>query len=963
VPEIPEKEIRKGEQLKAGADLDLSDESQDESKPTVMVTKPGATNPSRDLNPGVLFGKNYQIIELIGKGGMSAVYKAHDKNLKRHVAVKVLAYKRKLDKKARARFVQEGIALSKLDHPNLIKVYEFGDADSAEPFLVMDYLKGVSLSDVMSPKKALPAFRAVSIIKQCVDALRHAHNKGVVHRDLKPSNVMLVEDPDTGAETVKIIDFGIAKVEENDGQKLTETGEVFGSPLYMSPEQCRGERLDERSDMYSLGCMFYELLTGKAPFVGADFADTVGMHFNDTPSPLVQVRPDLDCAEELDEVVLKLMAKARRDRYQTMGDVSEDLEPIYNKLKTASRDLRAKDQAEKAKLLNAKAVAAAAAQESKTAAAARKAAEARKASDAPKAVQSGDRQEAKKPKKLADTIQEKTPPGKMPRSKRKMLAAAALILIVSFTAKEIYDVYTGIKKRDNDAPVSISDISQSSKELGWWQDDMRTAETYFDRGNYFSAYEYFRKALRNADDIKGDNRNLIMSTTLEHLIDLCYVITNFNNGKISEEETFQDPSDKYKEQLQELQTTPPREEKLAELEHFVNSESPDTRTSDHLSDEQKLATMKIAAISTDLALTASTEEEALRLFEQANNHIKMLMVNKVPDFAELLVKQSQYLAGIGKSKEAANLLAATSNAMSQEADVLTRDRAMLKYAQGCLYWQMSDRQNALKIIEESAQEAAVSGPDTLKLITAATLDLMSQRQKESSKKINLLLPILRNQLPCQYWAIAQSLRLSAEDDLIDILAVVSFEKRLKDSGFSPTAADDLKRLSNNGVAKLKRSIAILSRSRPYDKREIMKSYLDLCDVYLAAQQTSALEELLPIVIAYSDQFADFNPLEKVELIRNLAVLKQHKSDFANSQGLYQRAMDIVISQPSAPESLKKKLLNGFNALMKESNQEEKVLNEFPSAPADATPAEPAAQTNPAGTGVEHQTNRQTETSR
>ena len=963
MPEIPEKEIRKGEQLKAGAELDLSGESQDESKPTVMVTKPGATNPSRDLNPGVLFGKNYQIIELIGRGGMSAVYKAHDRNLKRHVAVKVLAYKRKLDKKARARFVQEGIALSKLDHPNLIKVYEFGDADSAEPFLVMDYLKGVSLSDVMAPKKALPAFRAVSIIKQCVDALRHAHNKGVVHRDLKPSNVMLVEDPDTGAETVKIIDFGIAKVEELDGQKLTETGEVFGSPLYMSPEQCRGERLDERSDMYSLGCMFYELLTGKAPFVGVDFADTVGMHFNDTPSPLVQVRPDLGCAKELDEVILKLMAKARRDRYQTMGDVSEDLEPIYNKLKTASLDLKAKDEAEKAKLLDAKAVAAAAAQESKTAAAARKAAEAKKASDTRKAVQSGDRQEPKKPKKLADTIQEKTTVGKMPRSKRKTLAAAALLLIVSFTAKEIYDVYTGIKKRDNDVPVSISDISQSSKELGWWQDDMRTAETYFDRGNYFSAYEYFRKALRNADDIKGDNRNLIMSTTLEHLIDLCYVIMNFNNGKISEEETFQDPSDKYKEQLQELQPTPLREEKLAELEHFVNSESPDARTSDHLSDEQKLATMKIAAISTDLALTATTQEEALKLFEQANNHIKMLMVNKVPDFAELLVKQSQYLAGIGKSKEAANLLAATSNAMSLEADVLTRDRAMLKYAQGCLYWQMSDRQNALKIIEQSAQEAAVSGPDTLKLITAATLDLMSQRQKESSKKINLLLPILRNQLPCQYWAIAQSLRLSAEDDLIDILAVVSFEKRLKDSGFSPTAADDLKRLSNNGVAKLKRSIAILSRSRPYDKREIMKSYLDLCDVYLAAQQTSDLEELLPIVIAYSDQFADFNPLEKVELIRNLAVLKQHKSDYANSEGLYQRAMDIVISQPSAPESLKKKLLNGFNTLMKESKQEEKVLDEFPSAPAGANPSEPAAQTNPADTGVEHQTNRQTETSR
>lgn len=959
MPEIPEKQIRKGEQLKAGADLDSPGDSQDDSKSTVMVPRPGTTNPSRDLNPGVMFGKNYQIIELIGRGGMSAVYKAHDRNLKRNVAVKVLAYKRKLDKKARARFVQEGIALSKLDHPNLIKVYEFGDADSAEPFLVMDYLKGISLSDVMAPKKALPALRAVSIVKQCVDALRHAHNKGVVHRDLKPSNVMLVEDPDTGAEIVKIIDFGIAKVEELDGQRLTETGEVFGSPLYMSPEQCRGERLDERSDMYSLGCMFYELLTGKAPFVGVDFADTVGMHFNDSHIPLVKVRPDLSCAKELDEVVSKLMAKSRKDRYQTMGDVSEELEPIYDKLKIANRDLRAKDEAERAKILDAKAVAAAAAQESKTAAAARKAAEAKKASEDRKAGQAGGQQKPKSQKKLADTIQEKATGGRMPLSKRKMLAAAGLLLLVAFTAKEIYDVYTGIKKRDNDQPVSISDISQSSKELGWWQGDMHTAKTYFDRGNYFSAYEYFRKALRNADDIKDDNRNLIMSTTLEHMIDLCYVIMNFNKGKISETEIFQDPSDKYKQQLQELQPIPTREEKLAELEKFVNSESPDARTSDHLSEEQKLAAMKIAAISTDLALTAPTEEEALKLFEQANNHIKMLMVNKVPDFAELLVKQSQYLAGIGKSKEAANLLAATSNAMSLEADALTRDRALLKYAQGCLYWQTSDRQNALKLIEQSAQEAAVSGPETLKLITAATLDLMSQRQKESMRKINLLLPLLRSQLPCQYWAIAQSLRLSAEDDLIDILAKVSIAKSIN-PGLSPEAAEDLKKLSNTGVAKLKNSIAILTRTRPYDKLEIMKSYLDLCDIYLAAQQTSDLEYLLPTVISYSDQMANFDQLEKAELIRNLAVLKQHKSDYANSEGLYQRAMDIVISQPKAPESLKKKLLNGFNALMKESKQEEKMLDEFPSRPTAPPAEEPTIQTN--GTSGAPQASAETEKS-
>ncbi len=123
MPEIPEDKIRNREQLKAGRGFDLNDESQDDAKATVLVPMPSLSKPSSDLNPGVMFGKNYQIIELIGKGGMSAVYKAYDRMLKRHVAVKVLLYKRKLDKKARARFVQEGIALSKLDHPNLIKVY------------------------------------------------------------------------------------------------------------------------------------------------------------------------------------------------------------------------------------------------------------------------------------------------------------------------------------------------------------------------------------------------------------------------------------------------------------------------------------------------------------------------------------------------------------------------------------------------------------------------------------------------------------------------------------------------------------------------------------------------------------------------------------------------------------------------------------------------------------------------
>ncbi len=929
MPDNFDDNLRQREQLKAVRGSGSEDESQEERSSTVMIPTPnlGGPNPSRDLNPGATFGKNYQIVQLVGKGGMSAVYKAYDKMLKRHVAVKVLSYKRKLDKKARARFVQEGIALSKLDHPNLIKIYEFGDADSSEPFLVMDFLEGEALSDVMAPKKALPAYRAVSIIKQCVDALRHAHNKGVVHRDLKPSNIMIVENKDTREEIVKIIDFGIAKVDEADSQRLTETGEVFGSPLYMSPEQCRGERLDERSDMYSLGCMFYELLTGTAPFVGVDFADTVGMHFNEEPKPLTQARPDLSLAKELDEVIKKLMAKARKDRYQTMADVAEDLEPLFDKLKAAQRQERLKGDGDRAAVSEGKALASAVAQESKSKESARKAAEAKKAAENKK---NGANKSEAPEKKLAKTIKEKAQDGKLPVSKRKILATTALILIVALTAKEAFDIYAGMKKHawEKDEPVSISVISQDSKELGWWQDDMDTAEKYFDRGRYMQAYEHFRKALRTADAIKDDNRSQIMGTTLEHMIDLSFVITKLNHGKITDSETFEDNSREYEDALQKLQPTPKRQDLVAELNTLAKSESPDAENSDNLSEDQKMTAVKIAAIATDLALTANDQSEALSLFEQANKHIKMLMRNKVPDFAELLVKQSQYLAGIGKSREAANLLAATSKAMSEELDTLTRDRAMLKYAQGCLYWQMNDAENARQTMQDSAKEAAQSGPETLKLIASATLDLINQRQKESNRQINTLLPMLCNQLPRQYWAIAQSLRLSAEVDLTDIQAINKFQQG---ESVPVGPAGDLKELSETGEAKLKRSIAILTRCRPYDKREILKSYQDLSDTYLATGQNDDLEDLLPTVLAYCEEVSDFNQVEKARLTHNLGFLKYKKKDFAKAEELYRKAISIISTHGSPQGPVSNEVLKDFNILMKETGREDEKLDVIPAS--------------------------------
>jgi len=930
VPDNLDDKFRRSDPLKGGRPFD-EPESQEEKSLTAIVPKgsPGGANPSRDLNPGSMFGNKYQIVALVGRGGMSAVYKAYDQNLKRNVAVKVLCYKRKMDKKARARFVQEGVALSKLDHPNLIKVYEFGDADSSEPYLVMDFLEGVALSDVMTGKKALREVRAVSIIKQCVEALRHAHNKGVVHRDLKPSNVMILRGDDRRSEIVKIIDFGIAKVDEADSQRLTETGEVFGSPLYMSPEQCRGERLDERSDMYSLGCMFYELLTGRAPFVGVDFADTVGMHFNDDPKPLAQIRPDLVMSRQLDDIIGKLMAKARKDRYQTMDEVMEDLKPILEKL----RSTQPEDDTQPNKIVPnpvASTIQERAVElEKKTGAAIGSGAQ-KKAGEKNKGERNG---------KLADTLQEQAAVGGRKKTSKsswqnnwKILGGVAVVAFLALGGKEGYDLYSGKKKApwQKTDPVFISVLSQSSKELGWWQDDMDLAEKLFDRGRYLQSFEHFRKALKTAESMKDENKNQLMGTTLEHMIDLCYVIMNLNHGRITDTETFEDNSQEYKDALRILQPRPTREQMRIELETLVNAERPEIFTATNLSDDEKTSIVKIAAVTTELALTAGDIPEALEFFKQANLHIKAMMRNNVPDFAELLIKQSQYLAGAGVSNEAVKLLSETSNAVEGAPPVLKRDLAMLKYAQACLYWQMNDVENARAAAEEATEVSKKAGPQVLQILSSATLDLINQRQKESDRKINSLLPILRNQLPPQYWAIAQSLRLSGEADLTDIRAIIKFNQGFNDGGaLAAGAAEEVKVLSYNGEAKLKRSIAILMRSRPYDKREIFKSYQDLAETYLAAKNLDELEELLPTVIAFGEQIPDFNPNERAAMTHNLAYLKQRRKDFKSAKALYEKAIEIVSNSDVKNNPINQAILEDYNSLMKAMGRPEDKLTAIP----------------------------------
>jgi eukaryotic-like serine/threonine-protein kinase len=220
--------------------------------------------PGTDPLIGSVFAERYLIDSVLGLGGMSIVYKAQHSLMNRTVAIKMLHRSLKEDTLALERFRLEAQAASSLNHQNVITVYDFGISPTGEPFFVMDCIEGESLENLIDRKGRVPFMRAIAIFKQVCDGLEAAHKKGIIHRDLKPANVILMKRED-GTEMVKLVDFGIAKLLPQGGkqqQQLTKTGEVFGSPIYMSPEQCLGRELDTRADIYALGCLMYEAVAG-----------------------------------------------------------------------------------------------------------------------------------------------------------------------------------------------------------------------------------------------------------------------------------------------------------------------------------------------------------------------------------------------------------------------------------------------------------------------------------------------------------------------------------------------------------------------------------------------------------------------------------------------------------------------------------------------------------------------------
>ncbi len=279
------------------------------------------------LAQGAIIGGVYKIETLIGKGGMGEIYLADHLNLGRRCALKVLPPD-SVTENGWMRFQTEAKAVARLNHVNILQVSDLGIHEGCLPFYAMEYVEGHNLAELLSQRGPMPLPQALDIFKQICDGIEHAHRNGIIHRDLKPGNIMV--DFGTGRPMVKILDFGLAKLTQGDRhqQSLTSVGDIFGSPFYMSPEQCAGERVDNRSDIYSIGCTLFECLTGRPPFTGK-LSTSVLLQQQEVDAPqLSSVIGKNRLPEALELVMAKLLRKNPVERYQTAGELKGDLERI-----------------------------------------------------------------------------------------------------------------------------------------------------------------------------------------------------------------------------------------------------------------------------------------------------------------------------------------------------------------------------------------------------------------------------------------------------------------------------------------------------------------------------------------------------------------------------------------------------------------------------------------------------------
>ncbi|MDQ8165859.1 MAG: serine/threonine-protein kinase [Gemmatimonadota bacterium] len=276
------------------------------------------SNPNADL-VGSIVHEKFHVMKKLGEGGMGAVYLAEHVKMGRKVALKVMNPGMHQDADAIARFNREAKNASQLNHPNVCAIYDFGETPEGMIYLAMEFIEGSSLSGVIEKNGALTPARAASIIHQAADALQVAHDYGIVHRDLKPDNIMIARARD-GSDMVKVVDFGIAKASSSDAQKVTKTGLVVGTPEYMSPEQLAGDKLDGRSDIYSLALVAFNCLTGTLPFPSNSAQEAMIMRLTDQPKTLAEMKPDRTWPDELQAVMDKALARDAAERYQNAAE-------------------------------------------------------------------------------------------------------------------------------------------------------------------------------------------------------------------------------------------------------------------------------------------------------------------------------------------------------------------------------------------------------------------------------------------------------------------------------------------------------------------------------------------------------------------------------------------------------------------------------------------------------------------
>ncbi|MBY0550884.1 MAG: serine/threonine protein kinase [Candidatus Obscuribacterales bacterium] len=283
-----------------------------------------------------LAGK-YFVLDRVGSGAMSVVYKARQDPIDRIVAIKLLKKEWSNDPVTVKRFQREAKAVSTLRHKNIPAIMDIGTADTGQPFFVTELIEGTSLEQCLESGDLIEPERAVRIFMQVCDALSHAHKQGLIHRDIKPGNIMIVDE--NGIEQVKLVDFGIVKYAKSQAasQQLTQKGEIWGSPVYMSPEQCAGNDLDHRTDIYSLGTVMYEVLTGKQAFDGKNIPAILVKQLNEMPAEFSVAAPDRSCPKKLEDVVFRTLQKSAEKRYQSMEECKLALEEVLKEFERARR--------------------------------------------------------------------------------------------------------------------------------------------------------------------------------------------------------------------------------------------------------------------------------------------------------------------------------------------------------------------------------------------------------------------------------------------------------------------------------------------------------------------------------------------------------------------------------------------------------------------------------------------------